>query len=252
MLPLDVIYATVETGTSHTHSKHILELTYVGVLVFSVIHIWPHYFHGILYKSKRIATSFSGGMATAYVFIHLLGELQEGYELLGMSIHVITLIGFLTFYGLQRLIWRATLDSVSKQGYIFYIELVFYCVYNYLLIYAIPEQFEDNIPLTFLYIISIGFHLLHNDYSLSAKYPRQFRKWGRHALVFSLFMGLFTDIFAEKSSKLLSDALLSFLAGSIIFNVFYEELPAPENASFRWFAAGIGVYGILLIGIWTM
>ncbi len=60
-----------------------------------------------------------------------MGELQEGYELLGMSIHVITLIGFLTFYGLQRLIWRATLDSVSKQGYIFYIELVFYCVYNY-------------------------------------------------------------------------------------------------------------------------
>lgn len=250
MLPLNVIYATVEPSTGHANNKHLLELIYFGVLAFSVIHIWPHYLHRILYKSKKIATSFGGGMATGYVFIHLMDELHEGYELLGISLHFVTLLGFLIFYGLQRLIWRATLDRVSKEGYIFYIELFFYCAYNYLLIYAIPEQFEDNLALTFLYIISIGFHLLHNDYSLVEKYPHQFRQWGRPALVFSLVMALFTDIFVESRNELLSNFLIAILAGSIIFNVFYEELPSPENASFRWFSAGIGIYVILVTGIW--
>lgn len=172
MVFFNTMYVAIEDSAGSINSESILKLTYLGVLVFSAIHFWTYPFHRLLYKSEKIATSFGSGMAIAYVFIHLMAEVSEGYELIGISIHFITLIGFVIFYGLQRLILRTSLDIAAKHEYIFYIELLFYCIYNFLVVFAIPEQFHNSLPLTFLYIISIGFHLLHNDYGLATKYPQ--------------------------------------------------------------------------------
>ena len=241
---------TIESAPNTIDSKPILALTYLAVIIFSAIHYWSRTLHHHLYKSEKVAISFGGGMAIAYVFIHLMGELSEGYEIFGSSIHFATLLGFSLFYGLNRLIARVKIDPVSKEGYIFYVEILFYCLYNLLIVYAIPKQFHNSFLLTFLYIVSISFHFLHIDHSLAKKHPREFRTFGRYAAIFFLIIGSIAKVVAPPPSEFTSDFLIAILAGIIISNVFTEELPKPENVSFRWFIAGISTYLCLLIGIW--
>ena len=228
----------------------IIFLDSLAVIIFSAIHYWSRALHNYLYKSEKVAISFGGGMAISYVFIHLMGELSEGYEIFGSSIHLATLLGFSLFYGLNRLIARVKIEPVAKEDYIFYVEIIFYCLYNLLIVYAIPKQFHNNFLLTFLYVVSISFHFLHNDYSLAKKHPREFRVFGRYAAIFFLIIGSLARIFLPSPSEFITDFLIAILAGIIISNVFTEELPKPENASFRWFVAGISTYLCLLIGIW--
>src|SRR5450631_3779778 len=67
-----------------------------------------------LARGERTAVSFGAGAATAYVFVHVMPELNGArrafaestsltlrYE--GMSIFYVSLIGFLVFYGLDHL-----------------------------------------------------------------------------------------------------------------------------------------------------
>lgn len=251
MVTLYNIFSTVEITKNSLSEATILDLTFLVTLLLCAIHLWSKQLYHFVFKSEKIVPSFSGGMAITYVFIHLLRELEEGQKVLGLSIHFIILLGFLLFYGMQRFVWKSKADITSKENLLFYIELAFYCLYNFLIIYSIPEQFDNSLVLTFLCVISVGLHLLHNDHGLAHKYPQKFRNVGRYGLIAALFAGLFTDIFTEPANELVSDFLIAILAGSIIFNVFGEELPSPENASLRWFVAGIALYILLLMGSWV-
>ncbi len=252
MVILNTIFSTIENSSNSPNNTNILEFTFFITLILSVIHLWSKQIYHFFYKSEKMVASFSGGMAITYVFVHLLSELEKGQEIIGFSIHFVILLGFILFYGMQRFIWKSKGDINNKHSLLFYTELIFYCLYNFLIIYAIPEQFDNSLALTFLYVLSIGFHLLHNDHGLAEKYPQQFYKLGRYGLIAALFAGLFTDIFTEPANELISDFLVAILAGSIIFNIFSEELPSPENASLRWFIAGVAVYVILLASIWAV
>ena len=247
--PLDLLLVA-ESATGTTEGEPILALTYIAVIIFSAIHYWGLTLYGYLYKSEKIAISFGGGMAIAYVFIHLMGELSAGYELFGSSIHLVTLLGFSLFYGMNRFIARVDVASDTKKNYISYLEIVFYCLYNFLIVYAIPDHFHNSFLLTFLYIIAMGFHFLHNDYSLAKKHKQQFLSFGRYAIIFSLILGLLAKVLIQYPSEFMTDILIAILAGIIISNVFTEELPKPENVSFRWFITGIITYLCLLIGVW--
>ena len=228
-----------------------LDLTSVVLLTFCVIHLWSHKFHPFIYKSELIATSFSGGMAIASVFLQLLPELEKSHQLLGVSVHFICLLGFLLFYGMQRLVFK-TKDANFHHDYIFYIEIAFYCLYNFLLIYAIPESLEQDFSFVFLYLIAMCFHLLHSNYTFLKKYPQKFKSLGRYLVVASVVAGFTIDLLAESTNEFIADFLIAALSGSIMFNVFDEELPSPKNSSLRWFIAGIISYLFLLTGSLTI
>ena len=239
----------VEETESHLDKTVVVELTIAIAIAFGIIHIFYDRLHRFLYREERIAISFGGGMAISYIFLHLLPELEEGAEEIGASIHFVTLIGFLLFYGMQRFAWRVSQDRDSHYGnLIFYIQIAFYSVYNFLLVYSIPELFETNLVFVLLYVVSIGFHLLHNDYSLGEKYPHKFKSMGRYILLAAVAVGLAIDLFAKPANELVGDILIAILAGSLLFNIFQEELPEPEHTSFLWFVAGVVVYVILLLG----
>lgn len=251
-IPITTIASTilaVEETANGVEELEALELTFVVAIAFGAIHLFYERLHHLLYKEERIAISVGGGMAIAYIFLHLLPELEKGEQDIGSSIHFVTLIGFLLFYGMQRFAWRVAKNEASKSGnLVFYIQLAFSSVYNFLLIYSIPELFKNSWIFVFLYVVAMGFHLLHNDYSLGEKYHHQFKSWGRYVLLGALAVGLALDFFTEPAQELVADVLTALLAGSLLFNVFQEELPEPEHTSFTWFVVGVVVYGILLLG----
>ncbi len=241
---LNVIASSVTTSEVSQNYLVTILSTLTITLGFAAIHIWSKPLHKLLYRSEYLAASFSGGMAISYVFMNLLPELETAEELMGHSIHIIVLIGFLIFYSLQSLVWKTNNKQQSQYLFIFGVELFFYCLYNGLLIYTIPERASSLITSNFPYLIAIGFHLLHNNHQLSKKYGELF-SWGRYFLIGTITIAFCLDIVVEQENKLISDLLIAFLAGSIMFNVFYEELPAPKTSRLHWFLAGVTVYILL-------
>ena len=248
-IPITTIILAVEETANNVEGIGNLKLTFLVAIAFGAIHLFYERLHRLLYREERIAISFGGGMAIAYIFLHLLPELEKGEVDIGSKIHFVALIGFLLFYGMQRFAWRLSKNESSNYGNVlFYIQLAFSSLYNFLLIYSIPELFESNFIFVFLYVVAMGFHLLHNDYSLGEKYHHKFKSWGRYVLLAVVAAGLATDMFVEPANEFVADVLVAILAGSLLFNVFQEELPEPEKTHFGWFMAGVVVYVMLLLG----
>ena len=221
-------------------------------IAFTLVHLYSKPLHRWFYRSEQIALSFSGGMAITYVFLHLLPELEQSTRLLGTPIHFMTLVGFLIFYGVQRWIWKVhQQNGVRYNVSLFWAQLAFASVYNFLLIYALPQQFKESTTLTVIYVIAMGLHLLSSDYGLSERNHQHFYRWGRYVLGAVIMAGLAVDLGTDITNDMLSDTLIAFLAGSLMSNVF-EELPDHKTTSFRWFLAGVIVYMVLLSGHFAM
>ena len=61
-------------------------------------------------------------------------------------------MGFLVFYGMQRFTWKYS--SGQQETWIFYIQLFFASLYNFLLVYATPSQFKESLPFAILYVVA--------------------------------------------------------------------------------------------------
>ena len=211
------------------------------------LHILAHHFHRFFKSFELFFASFSGGLAIAYVFLELFPELEEAEKVLGKSIHVITLLGFIIFYGIQSLILQNSIRKKAIEYRIFYTEISFLFIYNSLIIYTIPDRLGKLNSGLLLYSLSMGLHLLVNNYALQKKHAPRFYKIACYILAFSLFLGFLMNIFVDPLlNEVISDMLTAILAGFVLFNVFVEELPHPKSSTFLWFLSGIAFYIILL------
>ncbi len=95
-----------------------------GALVIAValaaLHLAAPRIRTLPFVPERATSSFAGGLAVAYVFLHLLPEVAEGNEAVGealsdvlhptplieLAIFFVALAGFTIFYGLERLARR--------------------------------------------------------------------------------------------------------------------------------------------------
>jgi hypothetical protein len=205
---------------------------------------------------ERAMGSFAGGLAVAYVFLHLLPEFVEGNgaigevledavettPLLDLAIFAVALAGFTLFYGLER---RAERSGEDSSG-VFRLHLASFMVYNALITYTMPLRLQTGIAFALLFTVAMGLHFVLTDRGLSEHYPRRFRRYGRPVLAAALVAGWALAAVAAPQSTVLVALLTAFLGGSVLLNVFKEELPSARRASFGWFLAGLVLYGALL------
>ena len=94
-------------------------------LVITLVLMASHYLFPLIKRlpgaSEGKVTSFAGGVAVAYVFLHMLPELVEGNQAIGqalkdverltplldLAIFILALAGFTIYYGLELLARRA-------------------------------------------------------------------------------------------------------------------------------------------------
>jgi TctA family transporter len=62
-------------------------------------------------------------------------------------------------------------------------------------------------------------------------------------------LGWAAAAFAAPTSALLVALLTALLGGSILLNVFKEEIPTGRRSSFGWFLAGRVLYATLLAAV---
>lgn len=201
--------------------------------------------------------SFAGGISVAYVFVHLLPELAEGNEkigealeetvrstaLLDLAIFAVALVGFSVFYGLEHLARRA---RGHEPGGLFSIHLGAFAIYNGLIAYTMPLRVRTGLDFALLFTAAMGLHYVLIDRGMLEHYPRRFRAWGRYLLAACLLAGWLVAAVAAPTNTIAVSLLTAALGGSILLNVFKEELPSDRAASFGWFLVGVLLYAGLL------
>ncbi|PVZ06876.1 hypothetical protein [Actinomycetospora cinnamomea] len=217
---------------------------------------------------ERATGSFAGGLAVAYVFLHLLPEIAEGNEALGealsdvvrptpmvdLAIFLVALAGFTAFYGLERLAERhgdqagrgPRAEAVPGSSGVYWLHLGSFLVYNFLITYTMALRLRTGVAFAVLFTVAMGLHFVLTDRGLAEHYPVRFRRSGRVALAVALLVGWAVSALFAPSSALLVALLTALLGGSILLNVFKEELPSGRHSSFAWFLVGLVVYSALL------
>lgn len=247
-----------------TTTESVMGALLISVLLAS-LHVAAPRIRRLPFVPERVTGSFAGGLAVAYVFLHLLPELAEGNEAIGealsdvvdptplldLGIFVVALAGFAAFYGLERLARAraATGGAAREPTGVYWLHLGSFMVYNALITYTMALRLRTGVAFTVLFAIAMGLHFVLTDRSLEEHYPRRFPRTGRALLAAALLVGWGLDALFAPTSTVTVALLTALLGGSILLNVFKEELPSTGRSSYGWFLTGLGIYAALLTAV---
>lgn len=240
-----------------------------SALAMAALHLLAPRIRALPFVPERATASFAGGIAVAYVFLHLLPELSEGDErlgevlgeegerspLLGLEIFLVALVGFTLFYGLERWADRhhprphtgaAGPDEPPPQ--VFAVHLGAFALYNAVIGYSLPLNWRSSAAFAVLFTLAIGLHFVLSDRGLEEHYGERFDRWPPRLLLAGALLAGWAAaaLFAPTSGTVVS-LLIAFLAGSVLLNVFKEELPSGGRSHFGWFVGGLVLYAVLLV-----
>lgn len=239
-----VALAAVESETG----MELPDYTWIKAIVICGLHLLATRIRPVIGKYDRMVNSFAGGMAATYIFLQLLPEVDEGHAVVGNMVYLFVLIGFVTYYGIEKYIHHSkTVTGGDHHGLRFRLLLRRYWFYNWLMIFGLPDGPGASVVHVALITLAMGMDLVHGDYSLGSEYPQQYDRWGRFAIASAPLVGLACRIYLRPEAEVVKDIMTAFLAGSIVYSVFRSELPHPEKASFRWFSIGIIGYTLLVV-----
>lgn len=228
---------------------HSPDGTWIKAVAICVLHLFVHQLRPLLNRYTVLISSFAGGMSVTYVFGSLLPELSLGHKVVGDLIFLIVLVGFVIYYGLDRRVRMGRPEAEgNNQRSAFMLTLGSYWLYNWLIVFGLPDGASVSAIHVSLMTVAMGLHLGYNDYLISNDYPALFDRWGRFVLATAPIVGLLCRFYLRPHvGELPKDILTAILAGSIIYSVFKNELPYPERTRFGVFLVGITTYTVLLI-----
>lgn len=231
-------------------------------LLLAGLHLAAPRIRKLPFVPEAATGSFAGGLAVAYVFLHLLPEIAEGNEAIGealssvlrptplvdLGIFLVALAGFTAFYGLERLADRSsdTRAGTAEPAGVYRLHLGSFMVYNALITYTMALRLRTGIAFAVLFTVAMGLHFVLTDRGLEEHYPERFTAAGRVLLAVALLLGWGVAAVFAPSSTLLVALLTALLGGSILLNVFKEEIPSNRRSSFPWFLTGLVLYAGLL------
>jgi hypothetical protein len=232
--------------------------------------------------------SIAGGVAVAYVFVHLLPELAAAQEDISRAagdsgvhfaerhVYLIALAGLAAFYGLDKLAKRsrgqrlegeaprspaasrvpdaasgrapATPPDAATSAAVFWIHMVSFGVYNALVGYLLLHREQPGLRGLAFFAVAMALHFLVTDFGLDEDHKLRYRRVGRWLLAAAVAAGLAAGAATEIPKAALA-VLVGFLAGGVILNVLKEEVPSERQSRFWAFALGMGVYAALLLTV---
>lgn len=238
--------------------------TFLLAAGFVAIHLFSRYlpFLGNVPRSKLL--SAAGGISVAYVFIHLLPELNKHIEILDRNIqtealkffenhtYIVAMLGLAFFYGMERMAKRSKKKQQKENNLnrastgVFWIHITSFFLYNGLIGYLLLHGEQGSIKGLLLYFFALGVHFITSDHSLREIHKEVYDRIGRWLLAGAIIAGWAIGIMVEVNENIIA-VLFALLAGGIILNVMKEELPEERESNFWAFAAGMGAYTILLM-----
>jgi zinc transporter ZupT len=234
----------------------------VGALVLGLVHLFSGKLRFLEGVPRSRWLSAAGGVSVAYVFVHLLPELEaaqqaveEGAEgvlpFLEDHVWLIALLGLAIFYGVEkhslssRERRRETAGEDSTTGGAFWLSIASFTVYNALIGYLLLRGESEDVQTLVLFTLALAVHFVINDFGLREHHKDAYRRVGRWLLFVAVLAGWLIATLTEISEAALG-LVLAFIAGGVVLNVLKEELPGERRARFWAFALGAGGYAALL------
>lgn len=240
----------------------ILQLFFL--LCFILTHLFAAKLQFLDTKPRHTWLSISGGIAVAYVFIHIFPELEIAQDTISKGgsflpflehhAYLVALLGLILFYGLEKSVSYAqiapgeetdTNETTTSIGF-FWLHIASFSVYNALIGYLLVHREEQDLQGLIFFSIAMGLHFLVNDFSLRRYHKNTYHRTGRWVLSTSILIGWLVGL-ATHISEAATAVFFAFLAGGVILNVLKEELPEERESRFWPFAVGAVLYSILLI-----
>jgi hypothetical protein len=205
---------------------------------------------------RSVWLSGAGGVAVAYVFLHLLPELaahqktvEEGLglatELAEVTIFSVGLVGLTVFYGLERLA-KASSQAPPRRSGAFWIHIGSFALYNALIGYLLVHPEVPGLASSLLFFAAMAMHFVTNDFGLRHHHKDRYDDTARWLLASAVLVGWLLGILADLP-RLVIALLFAFLAGGIILNVLKEELPEDRQSRFLPFMVGAVGYSLVLV-----
>nr|WP_222433275.1 ZIP family metal transporter [Planomicrobium sp. CPCC 101079] len=238
-------------------------LSFVFVIGFILIHLFSKNMTFLKDVPRSRFLSIAGGIAVAYVFLHLLpdlGRYQEtlqeeletsSWRFLESHIYVIAMLGLALFYGLEKMAKSSKHKEAEEEGEkspagVFWVHIGSFTLYNAIIGYLlIREEYVREWGMVFFFV-AMGVHFITNDRGLRATHKEDYDRYGRWLLTIAILVGWLIGVLTEVNELVIS-VLVAVLAGGVILNVLKEELPEERESSFTAFCLGLFGYSILLL-----
>lgn len=232
-----------------------------ALALFIIVHLFVgklRFLHGVP-RSRWL--SMAGGVAVAYVFLHVLPELgahqnrveaEAGAGLLETEIYLMALLGLVSFYGLERHVrgsraqMRARGGEDRPEAGVFWLHIGSFSLYNLLIGYLLLHREETGIWSLAIYAVAMALHFVTNDYGLREDYKSAYDRIARWLLSGAVAAGWLLGLILTVSDIAVG-LLFAFLSGGVVLNVLKEELPEERQSRFLPFLAGLTGYAALLI-----
>ncbi len=252
----------------------VIILALIVSLVFAFVHLSSHRIYGFSKRYKKKILSFSGGVASAYVFLDLLPLIENAdphlQSILGNSplimiflekaIFGVAFIGFLVFFILEYMALKSrgyksqqtskSLEETNASRNVFFLHIGLTAVVSIIICYSLRFEILTTGLGVAVYTIALSLHFFISDRSMEEHYGALYVKYGRYLLALMPILGwILSILFPERTSE--AYVLLAFIAGAVLFNVIKDEVPSLGTGKPLSFFTGALLYsGLILILPW--
>ena len=230
----------------------VIEWAFSSFLVSGLI--FAHWFSSrvakLSPKTQKTLASIGGGVAIAYVFIHIMPELAIGGRELSKEIYMEEFIvsplieSYLFFISLIGLVVFFSLDIIASSGQAstktnFKLHVLAFALINYLYAYTLPSLVTTGWDYALLFTIVLAAHIILSDRTLARSHPKLFRQKVRWVFISSTGLGLAHAYLFHPISDLSLAIATAFLGGGVLMTVFREEIPEASSIQLPWFIFGV-------------
>lgn len=241
----------------------ITSLLFAGL--FALVHLGIGRMRFLDQAPRSRWLSAAGGVAVAYVFLHVLPELaahqQTFAEELGTSeataeglVYSLALTGLVVFYGLERAI-RASRKRTAEghHGHLpdagtFWLHIGSFSVYNVIIGYLLLHREETGGWSLLAYGVAMALHFVTNDFGLRQDHQERYDRIARWILAGAVLGGWLLGRMADLPEIWIA-LLFGFIAGGVVLNVLKEELPEDRESRLWPFVGAAAAYALLLLAI---
>ncbi len=238
-------------------------ITALMALAFCAVHIFVGRLRFLDTEPRSRWLSFAGGVAVAYVFLHILPELGAHsatfQRALGLargaaeaSVYTLSLAGLALFYGIERAVVGSRGGQKRGGGRrpgsgIFWTHIAASCLLIFIISYLLNHREDPTLGGLVLFFIALLLHFVTADFASRADHPEIYDGAGRWALVAATLAGWLTGLFVELP-QIVIGCLFAFVGGAMILLILKEELPAERESRFLPFLIGVALYASLVVG----
>lgn len=243
----------------------LLAATLACALAFTALHLGVVRMAALHGARRSGWLSAAGGIAVAYVFLHLLPDLIEHNAVLaGASgaadwladriVYLVALAGLVIFYALERGLQSSRRRHLAAHGVdrphdsVFWVHIGAFAVTNLLIGYLLLHREVPGFVSLALFAVALGVHLLASDVGLLLHHKRLYRRRARWVLAAAVLTGWLLGAAVALPPAAIS-LIFAFLAGSVIMNVIKDELPAERDSRVLPFVLGAAGYAAVILAV---